>query len=269
MKILFNKKQLSKLIHYERNLGFVPTMGFLHSGHVSLIKKSMIQCRKTIVSIYINKQQFNKKSDYLKYPKNIKKDISLLKKLKIDYLYMPKSKEIYYDGANKNIKIDSLSKKLCGKYRPNHFNAVADVIDRFLKIIKPSKIYFGEKDMQQLLLIKNFIKKKYKNVKVISCKTIREKNGIALSSRNFFLKKREKYVASNIYKLIFRKKKLLINKVFSIKKLEKKIMNMGVKKIDYLELLNINKLIKPYKRNKRYRIFIAYYLGSTRLIDNI
>ena len=95
MKILFNKKQLSKLIHYERNLGFVPTMGFLHSGHVSLIKKSMIQCRKTIVSIYINKQQFNKKSDYLKYPKNIKKDISLLKKLKIDYLYMPKSKEIY------------------------------------------------------------------------------------------------------------------------------------------------------------------------------
>ena len=160
MKILFNKKQLSKLIHYERNLGFVPTMGFLHSGHVSLIKKSMIQCRKTIVSIYINKQQFNKKSDYLKYPKSIKKDISLLKKLKIDYLYMPKSKEIYYDGANKNIKIDSLSKKLCGKYRPNHFNAVADVIDRFLKIIKPSKIYFGEKDMQQLLLIKNFIKKK-------------------------------------------------------------------------------------------------------------
>ena len=106
-------------------------------------------------------------------------------------------------------------------------------------------------------------------MKVISCKTIREKNGIALSSRNFFLKKREKYVASNIYKLIFRKKKLLINKVFSIKKLEKKIMNMGVKKIDYLELLNINKLIKPYKRNKRYRIFIAYYLGSTRLIDNI
>ena len=269
MKILLSKKKLLNFISHEKNLGFVPTMGFLHSGHISLIKKSLIQCEKTIVTIYVNEQQFNKKSDFINYPKSLKKDISLLKKLKIDYLYLPKSKEIYPKGRNNNIKINSFSKKLCGKYRPNHFKGVADVIDRFIKIIKPSKIYFGEKDMQQLLLMKDFIERKFKYIKVISCKTVREKNGVAFSSRNFLLKKNEKNIASNIYKLIAQKKGALMNKILPISVLKKQILKLGAKKIDYIELLNINKLIKPYKKSKKYKIFIAYYLGSTRLIDNI
>ena len=135
MKIISHKNKLIKLIYNEKNLGFVPTMGGIHLGHISLIKRSIRECKKTIVSIFINKPQFNKKSDFIRYPRTLKKDISKLKKLKIHLLYLPSVKEIYPNGPNKSIKISSLEKKLCGKNRPGHFKAVVDVIDRFIKII--------------------------------------------------------------------------------------------------------------------------------------
>ena len=185
MKIILNKNKLKVLIHNEKNLGFVPTMGAIHKGHISLIKKCISQCDKTIVSIFVNKPQFNKKIDFKKYPRALKKDIQILRKIKMNYLYLPSVNQIYPKGQNKSIKISSFSKKLCGKLRPGHFRAVVDVIDRFIKIIKPKRIYFGEKDMQQLKIIDAFIKKNHKNIKVVGCKTIREKNGGACSSRNF------------------------------------------------------------------------------------
>ena len=269
MKIILNKKKLINLIGNEKNLGFVPTMGGIHAGHISLIKKSISQCNKTIVSIFINEPQFNKKSDYNSYPRILGKDISKLRKMNIDYLYLPQNKEIYPDGPNKNIKIDKFSKKLCGKNRPGHFEAVIDVINRFIKIIHPKKIYLGEKDMQQLKIIENFVKKKYSKIKIVPCKTIREKNGIPYSSRNFLLSKKQKKIASYIYKTLLKKKHKIINKkipLYTIKKIMKKF---EVKKIDYIEILNINKIIKPYKKNIINKIFISYYLGNVRLIDNI
>ena len=139
MKIFLNKNKLVKIIQKEKNVGFVPTMGAIHKGHISLIKKSISDCDKTIVSIYVNKPQFNKKSDYLKYPRNLKKDISLLKKNKVDYLYIPSTSQIYPKGQCQKIKINSFGKKLCGKFRPGHFEAVVDVIDKFIKIIQPSE----------------------------------------------------------------------------------------------------------------------------------
>ena len=135
MKIFSTKNKLIKFIQNEKNLGFVPTMGSIHEGHISLMKKSISQCTKTIVTIFVNKPQFNRKNDYQKYPRTLKKDISILKKLNINYLYLPSNLEIYPAGINKKIKIDSFSKKLCGAYRPGHFEAVADVINRFIKII--------------------------------------------------------------------------------------------------------------------------------------
>ena len=150
MKIIYTKKQLVNFVLKQKNLGFVPTMGAIHVGHASLIKKSIKQSDKTIVTIFINKPQFNRKNDFLKYPRMLNKDISILAKLKVDYLYLPSKKKIYPNGPNNNIKISAFKKKLCGKYRPGHFIAVVDVIDRFIKIIKPAKIYLGEKDMQQL-----------------------------------------------------------------------------------------------------------------------
>ena len=269
MKIFSDKIKLIKFINYERNLGFIPTMGNIHEGHVSLIKKSISQCDKTIVSIFINKPQFNRKSDYKKYPRTLKKDILILKKLKIDSLYLPTMNQIYPGGRNKKIKIDSFGKKLCGKSRPGHFEAVADVVDKFINIIKPKKIYFGRKDMQQLRIIEDFVKKNHTNTKVIGCKTIRDKNGVALSSRNFLLSIKEKRIASKIYKFIINNKKKLIKKKLSIGLVKRKIFKLGVHKIDYIKILDVNKLIKPYRRTNKHKIFIAYYLGSTRLIDNI
>ena len=269
MKIFFNKTKLIKYIHYEKDLGFVPTMGAIHLGHISLVKKSMRQCSKTIVSIFINKPQFNKERDFKRYPRTLKRDILILRKLKVDFLYLPSKNQIYPNGRNKNIKVNSLGKKLCGKFRPNHFEAVADVIDRFIKIIKPKKIYLGEKDMQQLKIIEDFVKKNHIKIKVIGCKTIREKNGVAYSSRNFLLSSKEKKIASRIYKLLFNKKKYMITSNRSFNHVKKKILQIGASRIDYIKILDINKVIKPHKKNKKYRIFIAYYISSTRLVDNI
>ena len=199
----------------------------------------------------------------------LKKDISILTKLKVNYLYLPSIIQIYPNGPNNNIKISSFGKKLCGKYRSGHFEAVVDVIDRFIKIINPKKIYLGEKDMQQLKIIEHFIKKNYSNIKVIPCKTIREKNGIACSSRNFLLSLNEKKIASKIYTYLKNKKQNLIKKKINLITIKKNVFKLGVDKIDYIEMLDINKIIKPYKKNSKFRIFIAYYLRSTRLIDNI
>ena len=269
MKIVTDKNKLIRLAHKEKDLGFVPTMGGIHKGHISLINRSINESKKTIVSIYINKPQFNKKKDFKSYPRNLANDLAILSKYKIDYLYLPKTKQIYPNGINRKIKISSFGKKLCGKFRPKHFEAITDVIDRFIKIIKPKRIYMGEKDMQQLKIVEDFVKKNFQKTKVVGCKTIREKNGVAYSSRNFLLNSNQKNVASNVYNFLKNNKKNLIKNKYLLKNYRKKIEKIGINKIDYLEILDINKLIKPFKRKKILRIFIAYYIGSTRLIDNI
>ena len=269
MKITTDKHKIIKLLRKEKKLGFVPTMGALHKGHISLIKKSISQCNRTVVTIFINKPQFNSSSDFKKYPRKLNNDISQIKKLKVDFLYLPKENEIYPNGPNKKIKIHSFGKKLCGKFRPNHFNAVVDIIDRFIKILNPKNIYFGNKDLQQLKLVENFVSKKYPSTKIISCKTIRDKNGLALSSRNFLLSVKEKALASKVFNILNKNKTLLLNKKISINFIKKKIFNLGIKKIDYLEVLDINKIFIKNKKKSLKKIFIAYYLSNVRLIDNI
>ena len=268
MKIFSNKSKLINLIHKEKNLGFVPTMGSLHKGHKYLIKCSKKACKKTIVSIFINKPQFNKKNDYKKYPRNLNKDISLLKKLKVDFLYIPNHKQIYPNGPDKKIIISSFKKKLCGKFRPNHFEAIVDVVNRFIKIIRPKKIFFGEKDYQQFKIIEHFVKKNNIKTKVVGCKTVRENNGLACSSRNLLLTKKDIDIASKVYHFLIKNKKYLINKQTSLNIIKKELYKMGIKKIDYLSIIDTNKIVKPFIKKKNLKIFIAYYLSSTRLIDN-
>jgi pantoate--beta-alanine ligase len=269
MKIISDKKKLADILYGQKNLGFVPTMGAIHKAHLNIIKKCNKLCNKSIVSIFVNKPQFNRNADYNKYPRTLKKDIYLLKKHKVNYLFLPSSKQIYPDGPNKNIKIHSLKKKLCGKFRPGHFESVVDVIDRFIKIIKPNKIFFGEKDMQQLKIIESYIRKNKLKTKLIACKTTRERNGVAYSSRNFLITLEEKKIASKIYNLLKINKKNLLMKKISLKEIKYKILNFGTSKIDYIKIHDINKLTKPFKKIKKFRIFIAYYLNKTRMIDNI
>ena len=268
MKIFFNKKRLIKEIQNTKDLGFVPTMGSIHKGHLSLIKKSKKLSSKTIVSIFVNKPQFNNKNDFRKYPRSIKKDINLLKKSKINYLYLPSAKEIYPHGRNKNIKISKWKRILCGKNRKGHFEAVVDVVDRFIKIIKPSKIYLGEKDFQQFAILREFIIKNKIRTKPIICPTIREKNGIAFSSRNYLLNKKERIVAANVYKIISKNRNKIIKNNFYIKKVKKALMFTGIKKIDYLKVLDIRKILNEKTKKNKFKIFLAYYIKKVRLIDN-
>ena len=269
MKILLNNNDLNEALYGVSNLGFVPTMGSLHKGHISLIKKSLQMCNKTVVSIFINPTQFNNKKDYKNYPKNEKKDLSILKKLKIDYVYIPNKNHIFKSINKVKIALNKKDQILCAKYRKGHFEGVIDVMDRLTSLIKPKKIFMGEKDYQQLHLVKNYIEKKYKS-KVISCKTIRDKNKFALSSRNSLLTKSELVKGGKIAKQI----RLIKNELINNKNIKKYLLNKknelddkyGIK-IEYLELRNSSNL-KITNKTRNSKLFIAYYINKIRLIDN-
>ena len=271
MKIFKDKQSLQKEILNNKRISFIPTMGGLHKGHISLIKRLKKNKFKTLVTIFINPKQFDKKSDYRSYPKNTKKDIKLLKKLKINYLYIPTYKDIYGFKPKNKIFLDKISKKLCGKFRKGHFEGVLNVVNRFLEIIKPKYIFLGKKDYQQLYLIKKHIEKRKIKSKIIECKTIREKNGVAYSSRNLNLNKNQKMIASNIFYYLYNlKKKIKKNyKLFKINLIKKDLINLGAKKIDYIENYNLKNFKKIKKSNVNFNIFIAYYIKNIRLIDNI
>ena len=260
---------LNKEVNFKANIGFVPTMGSLHKGHISLIKTSKKACKKTLVSIFINPSQFNKHHDYKKYPKNLKKDIKILKKLKVDYLFTPSAREIYKNKKSSKIKLKKKDKIMCALYRPGRFEGVLAVINQFLQRFKPKHIFFGEKDYQQLLLIKKFVKNKFK-ITIHACPTVRSKDKMALSSRNELLTnadiKKSSYVASLLFNfkrkmkndISFKKNRInIIDKINTLKKI----------KIEYLEIRNKINLSKNYNQ-KNFKIFIAYYNNKVRLIDN-
>ena len=271
MKILNNKKNLMNEISDLKKIAFIPTMGALHKGHVSLINKAKKKSNNVLVSLYVNPKQFNSKSDFNKYPRNLVRDIEVLKNLKINYLYIPSDKDIYSIKPKYKIHLDDFSKILCGKSRPSHFKGVINVVNRFLYIIKPKFLFLGMKDFQQLSLIKSHITKNNIKTKIISCKTIRDKDGIALSSRNAKLSKNQLEKAAKIYKFIKSNKKFILNKILKNKKSEilKKLIELGAKKIDYIDCINLMKKKTCRNMNSKFNIFIAYYLGNVRLIDNL
>ena len=266
MKIIKNKHNLQKEILFEKNISFIPTMGGLHKGHISLIKESKKKVGKILVSIFVNPKQFNNKKDFNTYPRKLKKDVKILKKLNIDFLYLPNYQDIFSFKPMYKIYLHRFSKKLCGKTRKGHFEGVLNIVNRFLEIIKPKYIFLGLKDFQQLYLIKSHIKRKNIKTKVIPCKTIREKNGVACSTRNDNLNKKQFSLASNVYKYFKDKRKI---KNLNIKKCINDLTKLGIRKIDYIELLDINTLNKIKKKKVNYKIFIAYYINKIRLIDNI
>ena len=269
IKILLNNIDLNEALFGKSNIGFVPTMGSLHDGHISLIKKSLKLSNKTIVSIFVNPKQFNNKKDYKRYPRNIKKDLRILKRLKVDFVYLPKIKDVYKFVNKVKIKLKKKDKILCAKYRKGHFEGVINVMTRLTQIINPTKIYMGEKDFQQLLLVKRYIEKNFKS-KIISCKTIRDKNKLALSSRNILLTKKNLKKAGQVARnlILFKKelfKKKDLKNLILIKKNE--LIKKFDIKIDYLELRN-TKNLRLTNKIKDTKIFIAYYINNVRLIDN-
>ena len=270
MKLIKHITDLNKAINNQKELGFVPTMGNLHKGHESLIKKSKKRCKKTIVSIFVNPTQFNNKVDYKSYPRSLKKDLRLLKRLKVDYIYLPTVNQIYKDKEKYKISLKKSEKILCAKFRRNHFEGVLDILNRFVKMISPKIIFMGEKDYQQFFLVKKFIEKKYKS-KVYSSITIRDSNKVALSSRNNLLNKTNLNTAGLITNQFFYlKRSINKNKNKSnnlIKIFKKELIHKFNIKIEYLECRNLIDLSTSLY-NKPFKLFVAYYLDGVRLIDN-
>jgi pantoate--beta-alanine ligase len=268
MIIFKSINKLNKEVNFKANIGFVPTMGALHKGHISLINSSKKKCKKTLVSIFINPSQFNKKKDLEKYPKRLNKDIKILKKLKVDYLLLPKNNQIYKNKKNMKINLIKKDKILCAKYRPGHFEGVLAVINQFMINIKPKFMFLGEKDYQQIILIKKFIKKKFKT-KIVVCKTVRLDNLVPYSSRNFHLSRNEIRTASFVSKCVHKFYLSIIknfNNRFNINLVKNTIESKKIK-TDYFEIRNKTNLSKNFNRNN-FKIFIAYYLNDIRLIDN-
>ena len=270
MKIIKNITDLNRAINKERRLGFIPTMGSLHKGHEELIKLSKKRSKKTLVTIFINPTQFNNKKDFRNYPRNKKKDLQILKKLKVDFVYLPSFKQIFASKSSPKILLKKSEKILCAKFRKGHFESVIDILNRFTKIISPKLIFLGEKDYQQFFLIKKFIEKNY-TTKVHMCKTIRDSNMIALSSRNTLLSKANLNKLSQITNKLLKFKKIVASNRNDhkslIHKIKKDLIEIFKIKIEYMECRNVINLDTNIN-NKSFKIFVAFYLEGVRLIDN-
>lgn len=250
-----------------KTIAFVPTMGSLHEGHVALIENAKKHADIVIVNIFVNKAQFNDLQDYELYPQNLENDVKILINTPADAVFAPSNLEIYDENFSFKIVPTSMVDCLCAKDRVGHFDGVALIIAKLFNIINPNYAFFGEKDFQQLAIIKKLVKDLNFNVEILSVETVREPSGLALSSRNQRLSADNKIKASMIYKVL---NEIKINpKIIEEKKRE--LLENGFEKIDYLEIRNEDnlKLNMDFISQKKRRIFIAVYLGGVRLIDNL
>jgi len=277
MKTVKAPSELTKLSRTFRkkglSIGFVPTMGALHKGHLSLVEEAKKRADIVIVSIFVNPIQFGPKEDFKKYPRNIRKDAALLKKAGVDILFHPEASHIYPKGFDSYVEIKQLGNKLCGASRPGHFKGVATVVKRLFDIVKPHLAFFGEKDFQQQMVIKKMVNDLGLDVKVLTVPTVREKDGLAMSSRNAYLSKAERKEAVALYRSLQLAKKLIKEGVRDPKKVITEMKDLinksGSFKIDYISLVDPGTLkdVKTIKRKTL--IAVAAHLGKTRLIDNI
>ena len=267
MRIIKKSKEINSVFNSIKKTGFVPTMGSLHKGHEYLIKKSLKQNHVTFVSIFLNPKQFNNKKDLEKYPKKLSDDIRICKKNKVNYLFIPSFKEIYSWKVKKKKfpKIDNIMEE---KHRKGHFIGVLKVIEKLLNIIPARKMYLGEKDFQQIKIIEDYLNINKIKTKIIKCKTIRDNNGLALSSRNKLLNNNDLKKATEIINFI--KKTKLKQYPLNKKKGDiKKFLKKNQISFDYVEFINLNNFKFSKKQSPNTRVFIAFYINKVRLIDNI
>ncbi|MGC8587753.1 MAG: pantoate--beta-alanine ligase [Hydrogenobaculum sp.] len=253
-----------------KTIGFVPTMGYLHEGHMSLVKASKEMCDITVVSIFVNPKQFGPKEDYGKYPRNLERDLGLLEEAKVDMVFIPDVDTIYPEGFSTTISIGSLANVLEGAFRPGHFDGVCTVVVKLFNIVKPDKAFFGEKDYQQLKIIQKLVKDLNLDIDIIPIPTKREEDGLAMSSRNTYLNQDERRRASSIYSFLLKAKEAFESGIKDTDKIiEYAKAVLDVDTVDYIKIVDKETLEEKTTPNKYDRILIAVRIGSTRLIDNI
>ena len=266
--------QVSKWHKQNKTIAFVPTMGNLHQGHLSLVKKAQELADKVIVSIFVNPLQFDNQVDLSDYPKTKKIDIKKLSAINCDLVFNPAVKIMYPLGTSQHIMIviPDISKTLCGQKHPKHFDGVATVISKLFNMVQPDIAIFGEKDYQQLILIRKLVSELNLPIKVVGSKTFREKTGLAMSSRNQYLTNSERKTASVLYRTLIELKKQIIEGRRDFNNLQQE----GIKKLkltnfepEYIEIRHSKNLDLANTKDSSFRILAAAYLGKARLIDNI
>lgn len=254
-------------------VGFVPTMGYLHEGHLSLVR----QCRKDtdfcVVSIFVNPTQFGPGEDYEKYPRDEKRDLELLKKEDVDLIFMPEVEEMYPSGYQTYVEVTELSKPLCGKFRPGHFKGVTTVVSKLFNAVLPDIAYFGQKDYQQYLIIKKMVEDLNFPVEIKMMPIVREPDGLAMSSRNTYLKEEERKQAIALYRALKRGEELFKkgerDAAIIRREMERVFSEYPLVKVQYIEVVDANTLEPVLKLKGKILIAVAAFVGKARLIDNI
>jgi len=269
------KKHLKTIIKNEKSIGFVPTMGALHDGHISLLKKSLSQNNTTIISIFVNPTQFDNIEDFQKYPRTLQEDLEKIENLNPNIIvYAPNVEDIY--GKNiivEHFDYEGLENQMEGKQRPGHFDGVGTIVKRLFEIINPSRAYFGEKDYQQVLIVKKMVEKHKIPTIILMCPILREKNGLAMSSRNQRLTAEQREKASLIYKTLRKVKELFqtdnFRKIYNF--VQESFQSEKTLELEYFSIADSQTLTEITEKspNQKYRAFIAVFLGNVRLIDTI
>ena len=277
MKV-FNKNKLLQgylsSLATDVSIGFIPTMGALHEGHLSLIKKAKAENDCIVVSVFVNPTQFDKKEDLVNYPKTLEKDLKLLEAIDCNVVFTPNVDEIYKGNiTSTHFDFDGLEFVMEGEHRKGHFDGVGTIVKRLFEIVKPHKAYFGEKDFQQLQIIKKLVQKHQIIVEIVPCEIYREKDGLAMSSRNIRLTNSQRNEAPFIFKTLTKARDKFEKKTISevIDWVEKQFKKNPILKLEYFEIADVKTLkTTKLKEDKiTYRAFIAVFAGSVRLIDNI
>ncbi|MFI3331377.1 MAG: pantoate--beta-alanine ligase [Rikenellaceae bacterium] len=275
MKQFTSRKELRSYLDKEQDicLGFVPTMGALHEGHISLVELSKAQCQRTIVSIFVNPTQFNDKDDLKNYPRTLERDLALLETAGVDYIFIPSVEEIYQKEDTRVFDFGAKESVMEGATRPGHFNGVAQVVSLLFDIVKPTKAFFGEKDFQQIAIIRAMVNMLSINVEIIDCPIKRAENGLALSSRNALLTPEHFAAAPTIYKAL--KKAVELKDTLSPKQIKEQVTEMinntGLLSVIYFNIIDAYSLqeITSWSETVRPHGCIAVKAGNIRLIDNI
>lgn len=274
MRIARTPKQMSEARRAlrGRTVGFVPTMGALHQGHLSLIRAARRENKIVVASIFVNPAQFSPNEDFKRYPRPLRRDLTLCKKSKVDIVFLPQAADMYPRGFSTYVEVESLGRGLCGRSRPAHFRGVTTVVTKLLNAVRPQVIYLGQKDAQQAIIVKRMIKDLDFPVKAKVMPTLREKDGLAISSRNKYLSKKERQEAV-VLSLALKLAKALISmgvkdtdKIASAMK--KAILSAKSARIDYISIVDTDTLMPVKKVRANCLIALAVFIGKTRLIDN-
>lgn len=278
MKIARTVKELRKFLEPlgRERVGFVPTMGYLHEGHLSLVKRSRAECDLTVVSIFVNPAQFGPNEDLDRYPRDEERDRSLLEKEGVDLLFLPSVDEMYPPGFAARVEVPGLSERLCGAFRPGHFSGVCTVVLKLFEMVRPARAYFGLKDAQQFLILRRMVRDLNLPVAMIGCPTIREGDGLARSSRNVYLSEEERSIAPVIYRALTRAADRIESAASPLPsageilaEVRSTIESAGPFKIDYVQLVDPETLCDLKEARLPCLLAVAAWLGRTRLIDNI